>query len=93
MGPFRIIAAVGESKSAYRLALPPQLRIHPVFHVSLLEPYKADIIPGRRQAPPPPTILADQEEHTVCKVLDSRIQRGRLMYYVDWEGYGPEERT
>jgi hypothetical protein len=40
MGPFKIEEVIGESHLAYRLQLPPQMRLHPVFHVSLLEPYK-----------------------------------------------------
>ena len=38
IGPFRIEKCVG--KQAYRLTLPDTYRMHPVFHVSLLEPYK-----------------------------------------------------
>ena len=37
IGPFQIRDAVGPQ--AYRLALPPRMRIHNVFHVSLLEPW------------------------------------------------------
>ena len=34
VGPFRVIETIGEQ--AYRLALPEEWRIHPMFHVSLL---------------------------------------------------------
>ncbi|KAK3004590.1 hypothetical protein RJ639_019648 [Escallonia herrerae] len=35
-GPFPIVAKVG--KASYRLELPPKLKIHPIFHDSLLKP-------------------------------------------------------
>ena len=44
LGSFSIIKQVNEV--AYRLELPPSMKIHPVFHVSLLEPYKDSTIPG-----------------------------------------------
>ena len=41
IGPFEIRSKVGEV--AYRLVLPPELlRIHPVFHVSMLRKYISD---------------------------------------------------
>ena len=40
-GPFRITAAIG--KHAYRLELPSDwVGVHPVFHVSLLQPAHSD---------------------------------------------------
>ena len=39
VGPFRVTETIGEQ--AYRLALPDEWRIHPVFHVSLLRDWKA----------------------------------------------------
>jgi len=38
LGPFRVSKQVNEV--AYRLNLPSSMKIHPVFHVSLLEPYR-----------------------------------------------------
>ena len=44
LGPFAIIGPVGGS--AFRLQLPPSMHIHPVFHVSLLEPHVENTFPG-----------------------------------------------
>jgi hypothetical protein len=86
LGPFRIAEIV--SRSAVRLDLPPQLRtIHPVFHVSLLEPVPEDEIQGRRQAPPPPVEVEGELEWEVEAVLASRRRRGKLQYLVQWSGF------
>ena len=45
LGPFSVIGQTGTS--AYRLALPPSMHIHPMFHVSLLEPHVANTFPDR----------------------------------------------
>src|SRR5271167_144449 len=93
LGPFKILKVVGESKLAFKLELPPQMRIHPVFHAKLLEPYKASTLAGRT-TPAPPSILVENElEYVVEEVLDSKIDRGKLKYYIEWEGYPPEDRT
>jgi hypothetical protein len=44
-GPFPIIKEVG--KYAYKLKLPPMMNVHPVFHISLLEPICGDPMPGQ----------------------------------------------
>ena len=93
LGPFKILEVVGESQMAFKLELPPQMRIHPVFHASLLEPYKANTLPGHIQPAPPPILIESELEYMVDRVLDSKIDRGKLKYYIDWEGYPPEDRT
>src|SRR5713226_3795290 len=39
-GPFEILSNIG--KVAYQLALPPNLRVHNVFHISVLNKYVHD---------------------------------------------------
>jgi hypothetical protein len=48
IGPFEVVQVVGPI--AYKLKMNPGWRVHPVFHVSLLEPYRES---GRVQPPPP----------------------------------------
>jgi hypothetical protein len=85
LGPFSIIKQINDV--AFRLELPPSMKIHPVFHVSLLELYKESSIPGRFHVPPPPVELNGQEEFEVSEILDSRIIQRKLEYLVQWHGY------
>src|SRR6266571_7379182 len=53
LGPFEIIAQPGTH--SHTLRLPDTMRaIHPVFHVSQIEPSIPNIIPNRTQPLPPP---------------------------------------
>jgi len=85
LGPFEITAARGTQ--AYRLDLPKTLgAIHPVFHVSLLEPYHARA--GETPPPPPPAVLVgDDEEYEVEAILDERKWHRKTQYLVSWTGY------
>lgn len=94
-GPFKITEVV--SPWAYRLLLPDPMRIHPVFHVSLLRPAADDPLPAQENDPPPPVEVDGLQEWEVEEVLDSRWDRRgrgrpRLKYTVKWTGYDdPEE--
>ena len=72
LGPFTIISKLSEV--VYRLKLPKTLHIHDVFHISLLERYRQDTIPGRRRQPTQPIISPHGDiEWEVNTVLDSRL--------------------
>ena len=87
LGPFKISRMI--NPVAFELNLPATMRIHPVFHVSLLEPKTKDIIKAFVQPPPPPIVVANQVQYEVQEVLDSR-RSGKskaLQYLIRWKGY------
>ena len=69
------------------------MKVHSVFHISLLTPYHVNIILSCIQPLSPPIVVNDAEEYKVEWILNSQIQRQRLKYLVDWTGYSPDERT
>lgn len=86
LGPFPVTHKV--SSHAFRLGLPEGMRfLHPVFHISLLEPHHTNTIPNRIQPPPLPVEVDDHTEYEVANILDSRRRRRRLEYLVQWRGY------
>ncbi|MBW0562840.1 hypothetical protein O181_102555 [Austropuccinia psidii MF-1] len=79
------------STNSYHLKLPSQLKcIHPVFHISLLEPVKTSKSPSRHQEPPPPIIIEEEEEWEVSQILDSKLKRGKLWYLVELKGFSQD---
>jgi hypothetical protein len=90
-GPFKITQVM--SAVNYRLELPTQWSIHPVFHIDLLTPYKETIMHGPNFTRPTPELIDGEEEYSVEKILDSRHfgRRWRLQYLVKWEGYPDAE--
>jgi hypothetical protein len=91
LGPFPILEKF--SPVTYKIKLPKSVQVHPVFHVSLLEPAYKDSNPKRNVPPPPPVIVNSEVEWEVEEILNSRKFRRRLEYLVKWRGYDVAEST
>jgi hypothetical protein len=71
------------------------MRIHDVFHVSLLKPYKDN---GSVEPPPPPELIDGELEYEVETILAhiTKRLRGRnttTEYLVKWTGYKDEHNS
>src|SRR5216683_2671000 len=86
-GPFSITQVI--SPVTYKLALPHQWTIHPVFHASLLTPYSETKEHGENYSQPPPDLVGGGEQYEVEAIHSHRRQgRGKqLQYLIKWLGY------
>ena len=83
-GPFPIQCVL--SPIDYQLTLPEQWKIHDMFHVDLLTPYREMEFHGANYARPPPDLIGEEEQYEVEQVLDER-NHGRWkkkQYLVKW---------
>lgn len=83
VGPFLIDEPKGPVN--YRLKLPADAKIHPVFHVSMLEPADAET-PCQETFHFQPE---EENEFEVEKILDQKDQK----YLIKWKGYDDTENT
>jgi len=85
VGPFLIDSQIGPVN--YRLQLPEDAKIHPVFHVSLLEPADAE-------TPLQETFHYQSEEENEYEVEEILIWNwDSRTYLVKWKGYDEENNT
>src|ERR1700722_7158621 len=76
LGPFKIITQVGQLSFTHRL--PEQLwAVHPMFHISQLEPTPQNMILNRVQPPSPPIEVNKDIEYKIYEILDSKIKKCR----------------
>lgn len=89
-GPFEIVEKL--SSVAYRLRLPEGWRIHDVFYIGLLVPYKdpMDEVP----CPPPPELNDEGEEQHWAESILREKGKGRFRkYLVKWFGHQDIDST
>ena len=96
IGPYQIIEKC--RKSSYLLKLPPLLKcLHPVFHISLLEPFKdATIIPNQIQDSSITQVNLAPDATTnpeISTILDSRKIGHRHDYLIHWKGLPDSENS
>src|SRR6266403_1001580 len=93
LGPFEIVQEI--SPVAYRLELPPNWRIHDVFHASLLTPYYETTAHGPNFTRPPPDLIDGEEEYEVERIVAHRQfgRSKRLQYLIKWKGYPESDNT
>ena len=72
---------------AYRLDFPADIKLHPVRHISKLEPAANDPYPGQIITPLPPLQMDGEEKWEVEEVLDAKVQYRKLQYIIKWTSY------
>ena len=93
VGPFKVLKRVGDSQMAYVLDLPETMKIHNVFHVSLLKLYHH----SARAPAPTSFIIEGQQYWMVERILDHRIVKQNrqkvLQYLIKWLDFGAEHTS
>jgi len=69
-GPFTIEEV--QSPVVYKLHLPPQWNIHPIFHASLLTPYVETMEHGENYSRPPSDMIKGEEQYEVEAIWSHR---------------------
>jgi hypothetical protein len=89
-GHYLVLACVGSV--AYHLQLPPNARIHDVFHVALLKPFTGT--PPSSDIPVPlPALVHGRVVPVPLSVVRGRLYRGVWELLVHWEGQAVADAT
>ena len=84
-GPFPITRVV--SRTSYQVKLPPQWKVHNVFHATLLTPYKETALNRSQNQEPVPELIDGQPEWEVEQILRVRRYRRQVQYLIRWKAF------
>ena len=102
-GPFKLLEKRGNR--AFKLDISSRWKIHAVFHLSLLEPYKVSNRPHRELPPREPEDIEGDLECEVERIVKSEVitytrkvrrvnkEFKELRYFVKWAGCSSEQNT
>jgi hypothetical protein len=65
------------------------MKVHNVFHIDLLSPYKATEAYGEAYTHPSPIVEEEEEQYEIDAILNARRhgKKKTLQYLVHWKGY------
>ena len=95
VGLFEILEKIGQQ--AFKLSLPTDWKIHPVFHILLLKDWKTTNL--QEDQPIPTNDVPDEEEpyYDIQRILRwCKVKRGCKIlkeYLILWKGYPIEETS
>ena len=79
-GPYSILQKLGPV--TFKLKLPYQMKVHPVFHASKLIPYHKDKFAGRNPPKQPFIEVKGQEKYKVKKILREKGNIKNYYYFI-----------
>jgi hypothetical protein len=82
IGPYAIEQKLRNDN--YKLTLPERMRIHPIFHISLLK---------KTENPVSAEGTDVVNEYEVEEILAKRYRKGQTEYHVRWKGYEEDDDT
>ena len=91
---FKVKCIFEKNSLVIELKLPEFMKVHSVFHITLLSHVATDPLPGQRQEPWEPVVAENSEwAWYVTRIFNSKVNQRfnplLLKYYVEWEGYFP----
>jgi hypothetical protein len=90
-GPFKIQKVL--SRLVYQLTLPKHMKIHPMFHASLLSPYHETEPHGPNYFDTPPEIVDDHEEYEPETILAHKPWYRSTAYLIRWKNRSMAENS